>query len=300
MINFSIRTARRQALATAVMGALCGLISPGAFATGGERAATSPAAQDSAPGALRLCALSNSLPYSAREGARGFDVAVAEALAQRLGKTLEITWTDNGEGRLQEIDESDYPLRRLAKNECDLLLSMPGPARDTLKEAPALALGQPYYGAAFELIGPPGTSGQLKALRTKPVAIQAQTVASFAIAILQGKQRTFFSAQEALDGVTSGEADAALLWGPAAGWALKQSPSSTLAIAEGYEPPAALAWNLHAATRGKDEALRVEVDLALGELARDGQLASIAAAWGIPLHAPFATTYSLTEINKLR
>lgn len=280
---------------------LCGFFASAALATGGERAQAVPVVtHDAAPDSLRLCALSNSLPYSAREGARGFDVAVAEALAKHLDKTLEVVWTDNGEGRLQEIDESDYPLRRLAKGECDLLLSMPGPSRDTLKEAPSLALGQPYYGAAFELFGPPGTSGQLKALRTKPVAIQAQTVASFAIAILQGKQRTFFSAQEALEGVTSGEADAALLWGPAAGWALKQHPSSTLAIAEGYEPPAALAWNLHAATRGKEETLRVEVDMALGELARTGELAAIAATWGIPLHAPFAATYSLTEINKLR
>lgn len=280
---------------------LLSLYSTMALAVGGDRAEVTAPATAKAPGAaLRVCALSNSLPYSAREGARGFDVAVAEALAKRLGKTLEIQWTDNGEGRLQEIDESDYPLRRLAKGECDVLFSIPGPARDTLKETPSLALGQPYYGAAFELIGPPGTSSQLKALRTKPVAIQAQTVASFALAILQGKQRTFFSAQEALEGVAGGEADAALLWGPAAGWALKQTPSSKLTIAEGYEPPPALAWNLHAATRGKDQALRVEVDLILSELARDGELAEIAAQWGIPLHAPFATTYSLTEINKLR
>lgn len=292
----------RRRCASLLAAGFISLFAQTALATGGERAESVKAASDApaSAGALRLCALSNSLPYSAREGARGFDVGVAQALAKRLNKTLEIVWTDNGEGRLQEIDESDYPLRRLAKGDCDVLLSIPGPARDILKEAPSLALGQPYYGAAFELIGPAGTSGQLKALRTKPVAIQAQTVASFAIAILQGKQRTFFSAQEALEGVARGEATAALLWGPAAGWALKQSPASGLAIASGYEPPAALAWNLHAATRGKDEGLRVEVDLALGELARDGELAAIAAQWGIPLHAPFATTYSLTEINKLR
>lgn len=251
------------------------------------------------PPPLRLCALANSLPYSAREGERGFDLEVARALAGGLGRGLEVQWTDNGTG-LQEIDESDYPLRRLVRGDCDLLLSVPGPAREVLKETPALALGQPYYGAAFELIGPPGTSAQLKALRAKPVAIQAQTVASFAIAILQGKQRTYFSAAQALEGVARGEAVAALVWGPAAGWALKQSPALKLGIAEAYVPPAALAWNLHIATRLQDEVLRADVDRVLARLASEGELAAIGAHWGIPLHQPFAATYSLTEINKLR
>ena len=248
---------------------------------------------------LRVCALSHNLPYAARDTGSGFDIDVARALAARLERPLELVWTDNP-ATLQEIDDSDFPVRRLAKGACDAIFSMPGPARDTLKGLPALALGAPYYGAAFELIGPPATPPTLKALRNQPVAIQAQTVASFALAMLHGKQRTYFSPQSALEGVLKGEAVAALLWGPTAGWALHQQTSPALAIATGYAPPAALAWNLHVATLGSDEALRNTLDGALAGMVASGALQRIAADYGIPWHAPFPTTYSLTELNKLR
>lgn len=248
---------------------------------------------------LRLCALAHNLPYSAREGARGFDVEVAANVAQALARPFEAVWIDNPEV-LQEIDDSDFPVHRLRKGACDAIFSMPGPARDTLKNLPGLALGSAYYGAAFELFGPPGTPPYLKALKARDVAIQAQTVASFAIAFLHGKQRTYFVPRAALEGVTRGEADVALLWGPTAGWQLRQLPALDLAIVEGYAPPAALAWNLHVATRAADPALREAIDTALDAMTRDGMLAKIAADYGIPWHAPFPVTYSLTELNKLR
>lgn len=248
---------------------------------------------------LRLCALSHNLPYAEEAKSKGFDIDVAEALSTRLGRRLEVVWTDNGEG-LHEIDESDFPVHKLARGACDLLLSMPGPARDSLKDATGLTLGKPYYGAGFELMGPKGLSPRLKDLRDKPVAIQAQTVASFALVMLHGKQRTCFSPAEALDTVQAGEATAALVWGPTAGFALTRDARGGLAIAESYTPPPALAWNLHVATREKDRSLRDAVDEALAELQHEGALLALAKPWGIPLHPPFATTYSLTEINKLR
>lgn len=248
---------------------------------------------------LRVCALSHNLPYTDEATHSGFDLDVARALAGKLSRPLEVVWSDNGQG-LHEIDESDFPLHKLARGACDVLLSIPGPARDSLKGASGLALGNAYYGAGFELIGPAGLSPRLKDLRDKPVAIQAQTVASFALVMLHGRQHTCFSPGEALASVGRGEAAAALVWGPTAGFDLSRRPVRGLAIAEGYTPPAALAWNLHPATRDNDGALRGEIDGALATLAAEGQLAKLAKPWGIPLHSPFASTYSLTEINKLR
>lgn len=248
---------------------------------------------------LRVCALSHNLPYTDEATTGGFDLDVARAVAEKLGRPLEVVWSDNGEG-LKEIDESDFPLHKLARGTCDVLMSIPGPARDSLKDAPGLVLGNAYYGAGFELIGPPGLSPRLKDLQDKPVAIQAQTVASFALVMLHGRQHTCFSPAEALASVGRGDAAAALVWGPTAGFELARNPAQGLAIAQGYTPPAALAWNLHPATRGSDAALRADVDGALASLVADGALARLAKPWGIPLHAPFASTYSLTEINKLR
>ncbi len=248
---------------------------------------------------LRVCALSHNLPYSARATDNGYDLDVARAVAAKLARPLETVWVDNA-ATLVEIDDSDYPVQRLQKGACDAIFSMPGPAGETLKEAPSLRLGAPYYGAAFELIGPGGTPPYLKSLRDRQVAIQAQTVASFAIALLHGHQRTYFSPQAALEGVSRGEASAALVWGPVAGWQLKQQPALALSIAEGYAPPPGLSWNLHVATRADDAALRETIDRTLAELSADGSLARIAGQYGIPWRQPFAVTYSLTELNKLR
>ncbi len=249
--------------------------------------------------ALRVCVLSHNEPYAARATGQGFDLEVAGAVARELKRPLRAVWSDNP-ATIQEIDDSDFPVQRLAKSACDAIFSMPGPARDTLRGMPNLALGAAYYGAAFELIGPPTTASSLQTLRNQPVAIQAQTIASFAIAILHGKQRTFFSTLSALEAVQRGDAVAALLWGPTAGWQLQRHPALKLTIAHGYVPPAALAWNLHVATRAADSTLREAIDAALKQLTRQGHLRRIAAHHGIPLHAPFAATYSLTEINKLR
>jgi ABC-type amino acid transport substrate-binding protein len=248
---------------------------------------------------LRVCLLSHNLPYSARDTDNGFDVDVARAVASVLKREFVPIWIENPT-TLQEIDESDIPTQRLAHGGCDAIFSVPGPARDSLKGSPTLALGVPYYGAAFELIGPPTIPGYLKALREKPVAIQAQTIASFALAILQAKQRTYFSVSSALAGVTAGDAYAALLWGPAASWYLQQHPALKLAIPKGYEPPAALRWNLCVATRSDEQALRAAIDTALAELRASAKLDRIAADYGWRLHPIFTTTYSLTEINKLR
>lgn len=261
-------------------------------------ALTAAGASAAAP-PLRVCALSHNLPYTDEATASGFDLDVARAIAKKLARPLEVIWSDNGEG-LHEIDESDFPLHKLARGACDVLLSIPGPARDSLKDAPGLVLGNAYYGAGFELIGPPGLSPRLKDLQDKPVAIQAQTVASFALVMLHGRQHTCFSPAEALASVGRGDAAAALVWGPTAGFELARHPVDALAIAAGYMPPPALAWNLHPATRDGDDVLRGAVDGALASLVAEGQLAQLAKPWGIPLHAPFASTYSLTEINKLR
>jgi ABC-type amino acid transport substrate-binding protein len=248
---------------------------------------------------LRVCYLSHNLPYSEQDPQRGFDLDTGRAVAALLGREFAAVWTSNP-ATIQEVEETDIPLNKLARNGCDVIFSVPGPAAQTLKRLPEVALGAAYYGAAFELIGAKEISPRLTDLRAQAVAIQAQTVASFALAMLHGKQRTYFTPRTALEDVANGKADAALLWGPTAGWALQQPPQLALTFAQGYTPPAALSWNLHAATRKGDETTRAAVDKALATLATKGELTALAKRYGFRLYAPFAVTYSLTEMNKLR
>jgi ABC-type amino acid transport substrate-binding protein len=140
----------------------------------------------------------------------------------------------------------------------------------------------------------------LKALQETPVAVQAQTIASFILNARKVKMRTFFSVDAALTGVAKGEAPVAFVWGPLAGWYLRSHPDMKLAFTTGYEPPAVARWNEHVATRQSDTELRAAIDAALGRLVTAGTLKTLAERYGMVLRSPFATTYSAVELQKLK
>jgi len=253
------------------------------------------------PPSLAVCLLTHNAPYAERAGPSGFDHDLGAALAERLGRRFVAVWSDN-DPRIQEIDDSDFPLRRLARGECDLILSMPGPATETLRDTHGLSLGEPYYGAGFELVACTGDlTPALRALRGHAVAIQSQTVAHFALLMVKAKPTNYFSLAAALGGVRRGETEAALVWGPTAGYQLQRGADlKPCRFAPDYVPPAALRWNLHPATRTADTELRAAVDGALRALLDDGNVDRIAAGYGIPLHRPFDTTYDLGKLNALQ
>jgi ABC-type amino acid transport substrate-binding protein len=250
------------------------------------------------PTELRVCLLEDNLPLSSRKENSGFDLDTGKAVAEALQRTFVPVWVPNST-QIQEIEESDFPLHRLAKNACDAIFSVPG--EDALKGVPKAALGAPYYGAAFEFVSKDGTGpSDLAALNSTPVAVQAQTIASFILNARKIPMRTFFSVEAALIGVTKGEAGTAFVWGPIAGWYLRSHPDVKLAFTNGYEPLTVARWNEHVATRKTDSELRATIDGALKKLATTGTLKTLAERYGIHFRPPFATTYSVAEMQKLR
>jgi ABC-type amino acid transport substrate-binding protein len=256
-----------------------------------------PAVCAGQPAELRVCLLEDNLPLSSRKENSGFDFDTGKAVAEALQRPFVPVWVPNST-QIHEIEESDFPLHRLAKNACDAIFSMPG--EEAIKGAPKIALGAPYYGVAFEFVSRDGNGpSDLRALGNQPIAVQGQTVANFLLNARKANMRTFFSVEAALTGVTKGEAAAAFVWGPTAGWYLRSHPEVGLAFTRGYEPPAAARWNQHVATRGSDAELREAIDAALGRLATAGTLKALAERYGMVFRSPFATTYSAAELQKL-
>jgi ABC-type amino acid transport substrate-binding protein len=246
---------------------------------------------------FRVCLLENNLPYSSRQENSGFDFDTAKAVADALGKKLLPVWTKNST-RISELEESDFPTRKLARNECDALFSLPG--AEAIKDTPKLAIGAPYYGAAFELISKTSDAPkQLQTLGNNTVAIQSQTIANFVLHAHHTPIRTFFSTEDALNGVLKGEAALALLWGPAAGWHLHNHPELSLFFVSGYTPPAVVRWNEHVATQKGATDLQSSIDNTLKKLTEAGTLENLAKRYGIPFHKPFESTYSFAEMQKL-
>lgn len=250
------------------------------------------------PAELRVCLLEDNLPLSSRKESSGFDFDTGKAVAEALQRPFVPVWVPNST-QIHEIEESDFPLHRLAKNACDAIFSMPG--EEAIRGAPKAALGAPYYGVAFEFVSRDGNGpSDVQTLEDQPIAVQGQTIANFVLNARKANMRTFFSVEAALIGVTKGEAAAAFVWGPTAGWYLRSHPEVKLAFTQGYEPPVAARWNQHVATRKSDVELRAAVDAALGRLVTVGTLKTLAERYGIRFRPPFPTTYSAAELQKLK
>ena len=251
-------------------------------------------AQDTA---LRVCLLTDNLPYSSEQEKKGADFEIGHAVAETAGRSFAPIWVKN-ETQITEIDETDLPLHRLAKGDCDAIFSVPG--EEAIKESPQLTLGQPYYGAGFELVGPTGNAQpSLDTIGDQAVAVRAQTVANFMLSARKIKTFTVFTLEEALQAVQTKKAGAALLWGPKAGWHLHSHSDLPLAISAAAIPPTVVRWNESVATRAEDAELRLAIDEALGKLAEAGTLKTLLEKYGIPAHRPFDSVYSFAEMQQL-
>ncbi len=247
-------------------------------------------------GQLRVCFLALNQPFSREEDNSGFDVDVATAVAAEMGRSFAPVWVRNSD-RITEVDESDFPLHRLQRGACDAIFSVPG--EDAVRGVDGLSIGRAYYGAAFQLVGREETlPSSVRELQQEVVAVQAQTIASFVLEALDATASTFFSAQEALEAVARREVGMAFVWGPTAGWHVKNNPEWRLIFGQ-KEPLVAARWNEHVATRQPDATLREDIDGALGRLRNVGELDRLAKRYGIPFHSPFDKTYDVMEMFKL-
>lgn len=232
---------------------------------------------------LRVCLLTHDAPRAAQESGKGFDIDVMKAVAERLGRPFEPVWIPNPP-LMTEVEETDLPLKPLARGECDAVPSVPG--EGALGELDrALALSAPYYGAAFELVGAKDVAPDLAALKGKTLVVQSVSVAHRVADGLKTRVIARPTAAGQLAALDSGAADAALVWGPELG------PLAHKPVA-GWVAPPVLRWNEHVAVRAGDGALKEDIDRALGALREDGTIRSLLTAHGLPPHPPFDEVFS--------
>lgn len=267
----------RQCAAARCLGALAGLWLAGSVL----------AAPANPEPALAVCLAENDPPRSVRstEGASGLDVDVARLAAARLQRPLRLVWMR--EQPQTDIESTDLDFRPLLRGECDVQLSVPG--QDAIaRYRQRLALTGPYYAAAYELL-PADATLRWGAAYTGTVAVRANTVAHVAIDAAGLRWTMQGSTADILAALRQGEATAALVWGP--DLATLQAPRNP-----DFEPPAALCWNLHAATR-RDHPLRETLDQLFGEAATRQAVLALLERHGLPPRTPFASVHSLSALR---
>ena len=228
---------------------------------------------------LKLCALEEDQPRSSRQTETGVDIEFAKSIAKDLGQPLSIVWVPSRK-KIVELEDSDLPLGRLIRGNCDLIGSVPGsealgPFRSRIN------LSRPYYGMAFELVGPPKTPQSLKELRSTTIAVQLQTFSHLILQKLEIPLVTALTTKDAFRMIGMEKAEAALVWGPDLG-PLGLKPLG------GFKSPQALRWNAHFAMRKNDSRIKQISDY-LGKKLHSGSAREILNRYGVPLHRPFET-----------
>ena len=239
-------------------------------------------------GQLSVCFAENDPPRSQRAGARGFDLDVARLLARHLRRDLRIVWV--AERYQTDIESSDVDYRPILTGQCDVQLSVPG-ADAIARFRGRLALSEPYYGAAFELL-PAGSAFRWQEPYEGTVAVRANSVAHVAIDALGVRWTMQAETEGILAALRTGAATSALVWGP-------DLADVDLGRNEGFEPPAVLRWNLHAIARRDDPALAA-LDGAFADQAVQEGLLALMRRYRIPAHAPFETVHTRAALRALQ
>jgi quinoprotein dehydrogenase-associated probable ABC transporter substrate-binding protein len=183
------------------------------------------------PNVLRVCADPADLPFSNEKG-EGYENELAEFLAAKLGRK-EVTYTF-----FPQV--TGFVRNTLGAHKCDVIMSYP--QGDELVQNT-----NSYYQTAYALVLEPGS--ELEGVETladprlkgKRIGVVAGTPPATNLAKngLIGNARPYHlvvdtrfgtSAERMVADLEAGEIDAALLWGPLAGWYAKQAEPDLVVV----------------------------------------------------------------------
>jgi len=235
------------------------------------------------PNVLRVCADPNNLPFS-NEAEAGFEQEVARFLADKLGRqSVSYTYFPQATG---------FVRMTLGSNLCDVIMSYPQ-GDELVQNTNA------YYRTAYALVYP--KDGDLAGVETiadpklkdKRIGIVAGTPPAtyLARAGLIGKAKPYQlmidtrfdnSAKAMIDDLDIGEIDAAVLWGPMAGYYAKESGKNYAVVPlthEGKGP--ATTFRITMGVRASDQQWKRTLNQAIQDY--QGEIDEILLSYGVPL-----------------
>lgn len=227
-------------------------------------AAAQEAAAQASPPALRVCAEPDNLPYS-RTDRSGFENRIAQLLAEDLRLPLRYEWLPDRRG---------FVRKTIGANACDVIIGVPVGDERVLTT-------RPYYRSSYVFVQRAAKARALESFddtRLPALRIGVQLVGDDLAATPPGHALarhgavrnvvgfTLFGngppAERMVAAVARGELDAAVVWGPQAGYfAARAAPSLALTAAA---PPADLelpfAFSIAMGVRKGDRAMKAQLD----------------------------------------
>lgn len=212
----------------------------GLFAMMGLRNAPEPLPPALADGTFRACALSQDMPLSNERpdeysGRSGLYLDLAEAMAERQNADFQ--------SHLAVTAFYKRPVREgLLAGKCDAYFGLPRGEGDWFVRD-KVALTKSFMSIGYALAVPNGVSvDRLEDLKGKTVAVQGGSPGAIAVSYIDGiETRTYRFATPALEDLEEGTVDAALVWGPKAGYYTKHvSPGAFTVRATSLQWPVAI------------------------------------------------------------
>jgi mxaJ protein len=246
------------------------------------------AGTNSIPRILRITADPNNLPFS-NDRLEGFENRIAEIIAQELGAEIRYSWRAQRRGFFRET---------LKENNADLILGVPTSFERALTT-------KPYYRSSYAFVTRKDRALKLRSfddaeLRTLRVGVHlvgddgANTPPAHALAVrgivtnvvgfsIYGDYSEASPPARLIEAVAKGGIDAAVAWGPLAGYFAKQQKlvlEVTPVLSQFDSPALPFAFDISLGVRKRDQALRDELDAVL--VRRKADIERILDEYGVP------------------
>jgi polar amino acid transport system substrate-binding protein len=224
-------------------------------------------------GVISVCAPPNALPFGSKRGdRRGYQIDLAQALADRLGVRLEVDWVT-----------MSFHYRRV---DCDLVM-------DTVADPEAQLQSQlrwsvPYQRSGVALAVRAGADDitGFDSLKGRKVGVLRGSLAHMYLDQHGARAFPYGFEDDMLDALAKGEIDAAAVTALSAGYYNLQHPEAKVRIIYAYDAVPELGWDLAVGMRRSDRFLRRAVDDAVQAMLDDGTFDRIYASYGIEHRPP--------------
>jgi mxaJ protein len=238
---------------------------------------------------FRVCADPENLPFS-NQKLEGFENRIAEVIARDLGEPVSYIWWGQRRGFIRNTMNAT-----LKEGRCDIMIGAPA-GYDLVRTT------KPYYRSTYVFVYRKDKGFQLKTLDDpilKKIKIGVHLlgedysnpppVHELSKRGIVGNVKgfdTFYSAQNPpstiIDAVASGSIDAAIVWGPAAGYFVlhQKTPMAIVPIPSGATD-LPFAFDISMGVKRGDDALYARVEKAI-EKNRD-EITKILKDYGVPL-----------------
>jgi quinoprotein dehydrogenase-associated probable ABC transporter substrate-binding protein len=238
---------------------------------------------------FRVCSDPENLPFSNRK-LEGFENKIAELLAKEFGASLSYVWWGQRQGFIRNTMNAT-----LKEARCDVVIGVPA-GYDLVQTT------RPYYRSTYVFVYPRGKGLQIKSLDdpvlkklkigvhligddyTNPPPVHELAKRGIADNVVGFD--TFYSAQNPpsriIDAVAQGKIDAAIVWGPAAGYFVgRQSVPLEVAAIPSGKTDLPFAFDISMGVRPGDVMLKTELERALDR--KQVEIQKILKDYGVPL-----------------